>query len=89
MGDRLNDFCKLIWNSQGMDYVCEKSFEIMEGDDETIELTLKIPNTDLLKLNSDGYSIDWNKYKFPSELRDYQIVKSRKLKNGYKIIFEK
>jgi arsenite-transporting ATPase len=88
MGERLNDFCKLIWNSKGMDYVCEKSFEITEGNGETLELILKIPNTDLLKLNSDGYNIDWNHYKFPSELRDYEILHSRKLKNGYKIIFE-
>jgi len=89
MGERLNDFCKLIWNSKGMDYVCEKSFEITEGDGETLELILKIPNTDLLKLNSDGYNIDWNHYKFPFELRDYKILNSRKLKNGYKIIFER
>jgi len=89
MGERLNDFSKLIWNENGMDYICEKSFEIIEGDDETIELTLKIPNVDLIKINSFSYKIDWNEYQFPKELEDYKTLKSRKIKNGYKIIMER
>ena len=80
MGNRLNDFCKLVWNENGMEFECEKSYSITYTETGA-ELLLKIPNLDLIKCGSDGYKIDWNQYKYPSELKEYKFSKSRILKN--------
>ena len=88
MGNRLNDFCKLVWNENGMEFECEKSYSITYTETGA-ELLLKIPNLDLIKCGSDGYKIDWNQYKYPSELKEYKFSKSRILKTGCKVIFTK
>ena len=31
MGNRLNDFCKLVWNENGMEFDCDKSYSIIYG----------------------------------------------------------
>ena len=88
MGDRLNDFCKLVWNENGMEFDCDKSYSITYTENGA-ELLLKIPNLDLIKCGADGYKIDWNQYKYPAELNDYIFSKSRILKTGCKVIFNK
>lgn len=88
IGERLVDFSKLIWHSQGMKFECRPSFEI-KLNEEGAELLLRIPNADLVKAHPNKYSIDYSEYSYPSELENYKFHKGRKLKNAYKIIFKK
>ena len=88
IGERLVDFSKLIWHSQGMKFECRPSFEIKLNEGGA-ELLLRIPNADLVKAHPNKYSIDYSEYSYPSELENYKFHKGRKLKNAYKIMFKK